>query len=40
MIHMLLAPVHIHNTYASGEQFSYMTTFHADPIELDGPYCS
>jgi hypothetical protein len=35
MTHMLLAPVHICHLYASCGQSMYVTTFHADPTELD-----
>jgi hypothetical protein len=37
---MLLTLVHIHHSYAFHRQSPYMATFHSNPIELDGPYCS
>jgi hypothetical protein len=34
--HILLAPVHMHHSYAFHGLSPYVTTFHGDPIELDG----
>jgi hypothetical protein len=35
MTHTLFTPVHVHHSYVSYGQFSYVATFYADPIELD-----
>jgi hypothetical protein len=40
MIHMLLAPVHVHHPYTFRGQYSYVVTFHTDPTELDRPSAS
>jgi hypothetical protein len=36
MIHTLLAPAHVRHSYAFCGQSPYVTTFHANPTELDG----
>jgi hypothetical protein len=37
---LYIVPMGNCHSYASCGQSFYITTFHVDPIELDGPYCS